>query len=110
MDLWIRSQDKMSLELVNRVEITHKLTDGKFGILDTPVKTEECIIWVNGRNFGEYKTEQRAIEVLDEILDNMFIIWKITQPDGSFTVSKQPKVGENFVVYQMPADKGVEDD
>lgn len=86
MGFWIRSQDKMALELVNRVEITHKLTDGKFGILDTPVKTEECIIWVNGRNFGEYKTEQRAIEILDKILKYLYS-------------------GFEHFVYEMPADE-----
>lgn len=53
MELWIRSQDKKCLMPVNRIDI------------DTNGKT----IVINGFEtiIGKYETEERALEVLDEI-------------------------------------------
>lgn len=110
MDLWIRSQDKLALELVHSVGIAHKQEPGRFGILDKPVKSEECYIFVNGSNFGEYKNEQRAIEVLNEIQDSMYDIYETTESDGNVLVRTVQPTQYSFIVYQMPADEGVEND
>lgn len=60
MEVWIRSQDKQELIKVN----------GRFHIQETSVNPHSHIwgILVDGRDYyGEYKSEKRALEVLDEI-------------------------------------------
>ena len=117
MDLWIRSQNKKQLELVKHIEINHKqeLDNSVLGLTSGTVDIEECYILVNGRNFGEYKTEQRAIEVLDEI-QNLLIdryVWDNGYYLGSdvFIPSKDAEIKalpRTCAVYQMPADDGVD--
>lgn len=56
MDLWIRSRDKRTLLKANRIDV-----DGK-----------NIIVWDNDYHcsetyMGTYATEERALEVLDEI-------------------------------------------
>ena len=59
MELWIRSQAKSRLIKVNNI-LTYKFDDGNYGIQ------------INGECFvGEYKTKERALEVLDEIQELM---------------------------------------
>lgn len=58
MELWIRSQDKEILMKANRIDVDDK----------------NIIVWDNdchcGETYmGEYKTKERALEVLDEITD-----------------------------------------
>lgn len=114
MDLWIRSQDKRALELVHSVEIAHKQEHGRFGILDKPVKSEECYIFVNGSNFGEYKNEQRAIEVLNKIQKLLVPCYIMQDCNSSLDMFVPSKGGEikvlprECVVYQIPADDEVE--
>lgn len=55
MDLWIRSQDKTKLMKANEIEICQNPTGTWW------FNVEQCI--------GEYKTKERALEVLDEIQD-----------------------------------------
>ena len=57
MDLWIRSQDKKSLRIVSNINIIHE--DGKMFICN--------YMGIANIKLGTYKTEQRALEVLDEI-------------------------------------------
>ena len=58
--IWIRSQNKMALIIADRLEIMSR-NDGKARIVN----------WVDGVNsydlLGEYATEQRAVEIIDEI-------------------------------------------
>ena len=55
MELWIRSQKKTRLIKVNNI-LAYDFEDGSYGIQ------------INGECFvGEYTTEERALEVLDEI-------------------------------------------
>ena len=57
MELWIRSQDKKTLKLADNLDIYS-------------IKDEEGIdffIEESGTTLGCYKTEERALEVLDEI-------------------------------------------
>lgn len=65
MDLWIRSQDRECLMKVDRV--------------DYSLSSIEHRIYVNGYEtlVGHYATEERALEVLDEIsnkIKNQFIV------------------------------------
>jgi hypothetical protein len=54
MELWVRSQDRKLLEKAVMIKI---------GILEgTPV-----VVVNNDYVYGEYKTKERALEVLDEI-------------------------------------------
>ena len=58
MDLWIRSQDRTFLRKVNTIGIV----EGRdFWSIDENITV----------SFGKYKTEERALEVLDEI-QNIF--------------------------------------
>lgn len=66
MELWIRSQEKTRLIKVNNI-LAYSFDDGS------------CGIQINGECFvGEYKTKERALEVLDEIQSilNPMLIFK----------------------------------
>ena len=60
MDLWVRSQDRKEMTKLNYIRITertnHCLNRDEYIIQDE----EYC-------DLGTYKTEERALEVLDEI-------------------------------------------
>ena len=58
MDLWIRSQNRKMMERAVAVKIAHYKEDGKMS---------NSIVINNDYIFGEYATEERALEVLDEI-------------------------------------------
>jgi hypothetical protein len=53
MELWIRSQDKLSLTKINSIGIEYDKKLVGYGNV--------CV------KLGEYKTKERALEVLDEI-------------------------------------------
>ena len=91
MELWIRSQDKLSLIKVNRIEIFHHysykdtqekylLPSGSFEYRkvqkkDKYIKSE--IVSNDEITLGTYKTKERALEVLDEIsskIKNRYIV------------------------------------
>lgn len=55
MDLWVRSQDKMTLKKINDLSISQNLF------------TDEYTIFCDKYVFGDYATKERAIEVLDEV-------------------------------------------
>lgn len=58
MELWIRSQDKTFLRKVNTIGIV----EGRdFWSIDENLTV----------SFGKYKTKERALEVLDEIQDEL---------------------------------------
>ena len=77
MNLWIRSQDKKQLLKVN---------DGLF-IANGFTDTDDSFIGIkNVGHVGRYKTEERALEVLDEI--------------QSYLMSDTPQSN----VYNMPKD------
>ena len=84
MELWIRSQDKESLTKVSNVEYTYKEGD-----LYTDVRRKHYIgtYYDNLKILGEYKTKERALEVLDEVQDLL----------------QNAYIGNaNRIVYQMP--------
>ena len=58
MDLWIRSQDKELLMLINTLALAEDEIGSIIGYgIDGKMKSK----------IGEYKTKERALEVLDEI-------------------------------------------
>lgn len=83
MDLWIRSQDRESLTKVSDVEYTYKKGD-----LYTDVRGKHYIgtYYDNLKILGEYKSKERALEVLDEI--QRYIL--LPNPDGSAYVYQMP--------------------
>lgn len=97
MELWIRSQDKKQLLKVNDgLYIANGFTD----------ETDSFIEIKNAGHIGRYKTEKRALEILDEIQR------KITQNECLKTMipklnnvkGEEENIGELFkgMVYEMP--------
>lgn len=79
MELWIRSQSKEKLVKVN--EITYE--EYKNVLMDYPIAT----IIINDKIVQEYKSKERALEILDEIQHLLQTVY----------------VGSaNRIVYQMP--------
>lgn len=78
MELWIRSQDKEKLMLIDYVKYIGYFYDEE--------EQEHCIgtyMFV----LGTYKTKERALEVLDEI--QKYIL--LPNPDGSAYVYQMPE-------------------
>ena len=99
MDLWIRSQDKEILVKVEYLEYFYKKVHyaneekprEEHHNIGTYISNEQFII------LGEYKTEQRALEVLDEIQKKINLI-NLGHDFGSPMVDlKNPSY-----IYEMP--------
>jgi hypothetical protein len=86
--IWIRSQNKMSLIFANRLEIMSR-NDGKARIVN----------WVDGVNsydlLGEYTTETRALDVLNDIYA------KIIEIDYARFLGCENELHQT-PIYQMP--------
>lgn len=80
MDLWIRSQDREKLRINPELEI-YEYGNEKFLVIDT----KGNVIYDKAKILGEYKTKERALEVLDEIQKILIDYSKMSR-----------------VVYQMP--------
>lgn len=88
MDLWIRSQNRKMMEKAVAVKIAHYKEKGK---------TTNSIVINNDYIFGEYATEERALEVLDEIQKKINLI-NLGHDFGSPMVDlKNPSY-----IYEMP--------
>lgn len=61
MELWIRSQDKRILQKVDNVFLNANYENKRISTYDGDSST----------TLGEYKTKERAIEILDEIQDEL---------------------------------------
>lgn len=96
MDLWIRSQDRESLTKVSDVEYTYKKGD-----LYTDVRGKHYIgtYYDNLKILGEYKSKERALEVLDEIQAILSPKLKTTLTKDGLNVEV---IDKNYDVYQMP--------
>ena len=115
MDLWIRSQDKKFFSKQYSLYLTS--SDEKYRIYDT-------ITYIS---LGDYKSEERALEVLDEIQNKIkgsfMIKAKTDVPDDIFSSAKSYFERENDIkiitgdnnfdilplninsdVYEMPQD------
>lgn len=88
MDLWIRSQNRKMMERVVAVKIAH--------YIENETKTNSIVI-NNDYVFGEYATEEIALEVLDEIQKKINLI-NLGHDFGSPMVDlKNPTY-----IYEMP--------
>ena len=77
----IVSQDKMSIYNFNNVNLIKVIDDGRIISFDNTYQYNSGVI---GDLLGQYKTEERAKEVLHEIIDR-YTNWenlKAGQPDG----------------------------
>jgi hypothetical protein len=96
--MYLRSQDKNQLVPMGRLE-TYNVYDWNYNMehmeieqgeyLHTQVKNDDCVI-------GKYESENRAIEVLDEITDAYI---KCRPCGGQIEIN---------IVYQMPEKYAVE--
>lgn len=95
MELWIRSQDKRTLSIVKN--ITYCQLDGEHALVG--YANDACYDF----DLGIYKSEERALEVLDEIQNKINEIQESPKTrficEGART--KLIPVTINFV-YQMP--------
>ena len=100
MELWIRSQDKRILQKVDNVFLNANYDNKRISTYDGDSTT-----------LGEYKTKERALEVLDEIqniLKPQLIIKDSGKIIGSFedTIVREGATYElkefSTYVYQMP--------
>lgn len=81
MNLWIRSQDRTILRKVNTIGIV----EGRdFWSIDENLTV----------SFGQYKTKERAIEVLDEIQNMLYA--------GLHATNNNQLAGATNIVYLMP--------
>lgn len=87
MNLWIKSQDKKSLRIVSNINIIHE--DDKFFICN--------YTGIANIKLGTYKTEQRALEVLDEIQKKINMI-NLGHDFGSPMID----LNNPTYIYEMP--------
>lgn len=89
MELWIRSQDRGTLVKAEIVDVFEGGNKSK----------NHFFIRVLGDYVGEYETEERALEVLDEIQDKLKVL-AIDEAGAEFIIAR------NLVpiIYEMPKD------
>ena len=102
MELWIRTQSKNALIKCNGLIIKEcKNRKYRYGDIDLP---DEYSIVDNSQNLGIlgiYKTEERALEVLDEIQD--ILDAKKSYEKFAHLFTKDTKIIEfSNVIYEMP--------
>ncbi|MBO8161360.1 MAG: hypothetical protein H0Z24_06950 [Thermosipho sp. (in: Bacteria)] len=95
--MWIRSQNRTKLIKVKAINVVNHQV---FGYLN---ETEEP--QYNGFLIGEYQSEERALEVLDDIQD--FIEKQIDfERSCQFANAKYPEISSDVImtkfVYEMP--------
>ena len=89
MELWIRSQDKRILIKVYNVFLNANYDNKRISTYDGDSNT----------TLGEYKTKERALEVLDEIQEAELGNFHYKCP-SNVKVSNN----EDTIIYQMPAE------
>lgn len=89
MELWIRSQTKVNLMLVNDIYVNDNYIYA--------MKEEHSTL------LGKYSTEKRALEVLDEIQ-------KLLMPKIIVTDDKQQMINSNGVIYSIDIIKNINTD
>lgn len=86
MDLWIRTQDRKKLVLINTLAIAENTSRSILGFgIDGHVKVE----------LGDYDTEERTLEVLDEIQE-------LLEPVHIADISKKEGIIGANILYEMP--------
>ncbi len=92
--MWVRSQDRLRLQYVNRFEIEH--FENK----------EIATITGHGWFLGEYSTKEKALKVLDEIQTCIMTEHHYHTDDANCTRRFFTKEWKE--IYQMPQDEDVE--
>lgn len=94
MNLWLRSQDRKMLLKPNFIEYEKKTVENKTNLY---CGIHRIITFYNGIHYvlGEYKTQKRALEVLDEIQE------KIKDTD-SVDFGYEFNYCTKAIVYDMP--------
>ena len=97
MDLWIRSQDRMTLLNYSRVTVEPMIKGYN--------EEDKGYMFIGDHyyNLGEYKTKERALEVLDEIQK---IIGWLQDDMENVTIGDMKSLKGCFddCVYEMPKD------
>lgn len=99
--MWIRSQDKRKLLKVNSIILENPLNNGETWIRGYFEKNQYAML-------GYYKSEERALEVLDEMqsyLENNYLsISDIPQHNNNPWIDYCPRyiTRTTKTVYQMP--------
>ena len=86
MNLWIRSQDKKELRPNPKLGIDR--LESNYYIVDRYSFEKEIIL-------GKYVTEERALEVLDEIQE-------LLEPVHVIDLSKKEGIAGANILYEMP--------
>ena len=96
MDLWIRSKDKEDLVKANALYVMNNQIWNEVPFYENHKKIG---LTVTGHNhkLAEYKTKERALEVLDEIQKILTSSW-IVNGLGEY------KGQANTTIYEMPED------
>ena len=97
MELWIRSQGKRKLVKIDNVLL--KGTDTRFVITNYKYSniTDEYYFVL-----GEYKSTERALEVLDEIHQRLIDLQTLEYLQGTITDVRWAKNRNISCVYEMP--------
>ena len=89
MELWIRSQDKKSLRKIDNIYY-YEIGNG-------------YTLYTNGHmDLGTYKTEKRALEVLDEIQKLLMPISEYKQEIDNLTINYKNSI--DTAIYEMPGE------
>ena len=87
MELWIRSQDRKSLKKV--CDLSEHFGNAKYGVYEDVLP------------LGYYETEERALEVLDEIVDLMLPVKEGLDENGEYSC-KGCFANKDMMYYEMP--------
>lgn len=97
MNLWIRSQDKRNLKKINT----------EIYIKEGTLYAEGDVYFIvsSGTELGEYKTKERALEVLDEIQKKLSLysnLRVIGEQQDVLLKLMAFMISEQIIVYEMP--------
>lgn len=93
MELWIRSQDKTILQKIDNLLISDgDNVEGTFNIYTNSLPAQNVL--------GEYKTKERAIEILDEI-QNILKPQLIIKDSGKIIGSFEDTIVREGATYEL---------
>lgn len=100
MELWIRSQDREDLVKVNALWIMDNQIWMEVPFYDNHKKLG-LTVTSNNHRLGVYKTKERALEVLDEIVDLMLPVKEGLDENGEYSC-KGCFANKDMMYYEMP--------
>lgn len=102
MDLWIRSQDKKRIIKVEQLEIREDISDTEEQIYSVCSINFKNTYGYNFLRLGFYKTEKRALEILDKI-QNRIVNLQLTNLEQKGKAREDVLKREYLrCVYEMP--------